>query len=430
MEDMDFNSLEVKTAHVSCLYPEILALIFSYLDVKDKGRAAQVCKAWREAAYHKSVWRGVEARLHLRRANPSLFPSLLRRGIRRVQVLSLRKSLRDVVQRLPNIESLNLSGCYNLTDSWLNHAMIHELPSLTVLNLSMCKQITDSSLNRIAQCVNYLEVLYLGGCSNITNEGLRFIASKLKKLRVLNLRSCRHISDKGIADLAGLSLESGSGAVGLENLGLQDCQKITDEALRHLSHGVLHLKSINLSFCAGVTDSGLKHLARLSTVRELNLRSCDNISDIGMAYLAEGGSRVTILDVSFCDKVSDQGLLHISQGLFNLRSLSLNACPISDEGLSRVARTLSDLHTLNIGQCCRVTDKGLSLIADHLHYLQCIDLYGCTKITTVGLEKIMQIPNLAVLNLGLWQREHSGGLPKRKEICSGLHSLIGTVKYK
>ena len=67
-------------------------MIFRNLEVKDKGRAAQVCMAWRDAAYHKIVWRGVEAKLHLRRANPSLFPSLVKRGIKRVQILSLRRS--------------------------------------------------------------------------------------------------------------------------------------------------------------------------------------------------------------------------------------------------------------------------------------------------------------------------------------------------
>ena len=107
---------QVNTTHISCLYPEILAIIFRLLEVRDKGRAAQVCTQWREAAYHRSVWRHCEPKLHLRRANPSLFPSLIRRGIRRVQILSLRRSLRDVIQGLPNIESLDLSGCYNVTD--------------------------------------------------------------------------------------------------------------------------------------------------------------------------------------------------------------------------------------------------------------------------------------------------------------------------
>lgn len=400
-------------ANVSCLYPEILALIFSYLDVRDKGRAAQVCSAWREAAYNKSVWRGVEAKLHLKRSNPTLFHSLVQRGIRRVQVLSLKRSLRDVVHGIPNIESLNLTGCYNLSDNWLTQGFIQDVNSLTVLNLSMCKQITDASLMNISQHLKNLEFLDLGGCSNISNMALLLIAEGLQKLKSLHLRSCC-VSDVGISHLAGLKRNatshiipnnsSSTGTLSLEHLSLQDCYKITDEGLRHLSDGLHNLKILNLSFCASITDIGLKHLARMGSLRELNLQSVDTISDLGLAYLAENNSRLTILDVSFCNKVGDQGLLHISQGLFNLRSLSIKGCPITDEGLGRIARTLTDLRALNIGQCDRITDKGLSLVSEHLHKLLRIDLYGCNKITTVGLEKVMQLPQLIVLNLGLWEK--------------------------
>lgn len=110
------------TAHISCLYPEILALIFGYLDVKDKGSAAQVCSSWRDACYHKSVWKGVEAKIHLREcyrcdpqekcefiseksrkieekprriescsAHKPLFQSLVRRGIKKIQVCSRKQ---------------------------------------------------------------------------------------------------------------------------------------------------------------------------------------------------------------------------------------------------------------------------------------------------------------------------------------------------
>lgn len=388
--------------HVSSLYPEILALIFSYLEVRDKGRAAQVCTAWRDASYHKSVWRGVEAKLHLRRANPSLFASLVRRGIRRVQVLSLKRSLRDVVQGIPNLVSLNLSGCYNVTDIALSHAFVTDISSLTKLDLSLCKQVTDSSLGRIAQCLKNLEVLELGGCCNVTNTGLLLIAWGLKSLRWLNLRSCWHVSDQGIGHLAGFNRDTADGTLLLEYLGLQDCQRLSDEALKYVSSGLTELKSINLSFCVSITDSGLKYLAKMASLKELNLRSCDNISDIGMAYLAEGGSRITSLDVSFCDKISDQALIHVSQGLFNLKSLSLSACQISDDGLMRIAKTLHDLETLNIGQCSRITDKALTAVAESLKRLRCIDLYGCTRITTAGIQSIMKLPQLAVLNLGLW----------------------------
>ncbi|XP_071454401.1 F-box/LRR-repeat protein 14-like [Hetaerina americana] len=463
---------EPRGTHISSLYPEILALIFSYLDVRGKGRAAQVCTAWRDAAYHRSVWRGVEARLHLRRPNggaaasgPSnvhLFSSLARRGIRKVQVLSLRRGLRDVVTGLPGLTSLSLSGCYNLTDLGLAHALCAApLPSLTYLDLSLCKQITDESLARIASHLPRLEELRLGGCGHVTSAGLLLLALGLRKLRRLDLRSCWHVSDQGIAYLAGVAEEQrgstpppaiedaaarvgAEGAAGaqamaladppglsLEHLGLQDCQRLTDEALRHLSAGLGHsLRSLNLSFCVSVTDAGLRHLARMPALRELNLRACDNVTDAGMAFLAEGCgglpatpnpglpampsssapvsssgscSPLTHLDVSFCEKIGDAGLGHVSRGLFALRSLSLGACGrVTDEGLARVAETLTELETLNVGQCSRITDRGLAAVASRLTRLKCIDLYGCTRITPSGLQRVMTLPKLSVLNLGLW----------------------------
>ena len=78
------------TTHVSCLYPELLTMIFQNLDVTDKGRVAQVCKSWRNSAYNKSVWKGVQAKLHLKKASSrdssTIFPSLVKRGIKRIQV--------------------------------------------------------------------------------------------------------------------------------------------------------------------------------------------------------------------------------------------------------------------------------------------------------------------------------------------------------
>ncbi|KAB0390671.1 hypothetical protein E2I00_018831, partial [Balaenoptera physalus] len=329
------------------------------------------------------------------------------RGIRRVQILSLRRSLSYVIQGMANIESLNLSGCYNLTDNGLGHAFVQEIGSLRALNLSLCKQITDSSLGRIAQYLKGLEVLELGGCSNITNTGLLLIAWGLQRLKSLNLRSCRHLSDVGIGHLAGMTRSAAEGCLGLEQLTLQDCQKLTDLSLKHISRGLTGLRLLNLSFCGGISDAGLLHLSHMGSLRSLNLRSCDNISDTGIMHLAMGSLRLSGLDVSFCDKVGDQSLAYIAQGLDGLKSLSLCSCHISDDGINRMVRQMHGLRTLNIGQCVRITDKGLELIAEHLSQLTGIDLYGCTRITKRGLERITQLPCLKVLNLGLWQMTDS-----------------------
>lgn len=398
----NYNTQVQEGTHIGHLYPEILTMIFSQLSVRDRGRAAQVCTTWRDAAYAKSVWKGVEAHLHLRRASPHLFTSLVKRGIKKVQILSLKRSLKDVVTGISNLESLNLSGCYNITDIGFAQAFLMDFPNLKILDLSLCKQVTDSSLELIAHNLRNLEVLELGGCCNITNSGLLLIGWGLLKLKKLNLRSCWHISDQGIGYVAGLHREAAPGNLTLEYLGLQDCQRLSDESLKYIAQGLVALKQINLSFCVSITDSGLKHIARMPKLEELNLRACDNISDIGIAYLTEGGSTISSLDVSFCDKIADQALQHLSQGLFHLKSLSLSACQITDDGLAKIAKSLHDLETLNIGQCSRITDKGLQILSEELNNLSAIDLYGCTRLTPHGLDKIMKLPKLATVNLGLW----------------------------
>lgn len=386
--------------HVSCLFPEILTMIFTYLDVRDRGRVGRVCVAWRDAAYSRLVWRGVEARLHLRRSNPSLFPSLVRRGIKRVQILSLRRNLRDlIVDGVPTVESLNLSGCYNLTDAVLDNALSQELPSLTMLNLSLCKQITDSTLGRIASYLKNLEWLDIGGCSNVSSNGVLLIACGLKKLKVLNLRSLRLITDQAIEHLTGISHISVEGMPHLEYLCLQDCQKLTDVSLKHVGDKMNNLKVLNLSFCTNITNAGLRFLAKMPALLELNLRVCGNISDVGIGHLSVGNSRLTLLDVSFCERITNQSLIHISQGMFHLKSLSLGLCPIDDDGLQSLAEAVGNLRSLDIGQCSRVTDRGLMIIGEYLKNLESIDLYGCTRVTKVGIERLKLMNSLTKINL-------------------------------
>ncbi len=426
---------------------------------------------WRDAAYRRYIWRDVEARLHLsppevpepRRRGQEvkqcpLYPSLARRGITQVQVLSLSTRaeekpnkrrgppqhpplLQGLVHGVPAMRSLNLSGCFNLTDSALEAAFRHDVPALTVLDLSLCKDVSDDSLGRIAAHCRSLEELDLGGCSRITNDGVLFVAAGLKKLRRLNLRSCRQVSDTGIGYLSGVASASeyevqyigGGGGVktrksalssssggkvveigipGLEELGLQDCQKITDESLRHVSSGLQTLKSINLSFCVSITDTGVKSLARLRKLRHLNLRSCDNVSDLGMGFLCDEGRgeeeaerSLLTLDVSFCAGVTDAGVRLLAAGLPGLTGLSLTTCAVGDEGMRRVAQRMTRLARLSIGQCAAVTDAGLKALSEgasaQAQKLEELDLYGCPKVGREAVERMRKVPGVRKVNCDL-----------------------------
>ena len=334
-----------------------------------------------------------------------LTPSLVKRGIKHVQVLSLgRSSPKELVKGIPNLESLNLSGCFNLSDHTFEGVFGKDVPSLTSLNLSNCKDISNSSLGTIAKRCKNLETIDLSGCTKITNEGLADLAS-LGKLKHLNLRSCRQISDPGIGHLCGAPAQSEGSSVqilppaasSLESLSLQDCQKLSDESLRYISQGLQNLKRINLSFCVSITDTGLKSLAKVASLEDINLRSCDNVSDIGIGFLAEEHQRLAKLDVSFCSNVTDASLRHMaSSGLAaSLHSLALTTCAISDDGLVKMAKKVTKLRELKTGQCVNISDLSLEAIGQNMKELTLIDLYGCLRLSEAALKKLRtQLPKL------------------------------------
>ena len=217
--------------NIGNLFPEILSIIFSYLDTRSKGRACRVCRCWRNAGYTKQVWKNVKAYLHLNNtyhdSSSYLFPSLVDRGIKHIQVLSLKGPLSMVIDGIPTLETLILKGVYNVSDSTICHSFQrqsfqpHPMPFLLKLDVSFCKQISDHSVNRIARAARNLRALNLSGCSSITSRALTAIAMGMPELRKLEIRGCRRVSDNGIMTLAGLSPETAAGT-------LMVCRTYTD----------------------------------------------------------------------------------------------------------------------------------------------------------------------------------------------------------
>lgn len=101
------------TTTINHLHPELLSIIFLYLDTKSKAIAAQVCSSWRDAVYHKSVWKGVEANIRLKSSkdNTPLLKSLVCRGIKRVQV-RLTSDL-GVTKSATAAEIIHVFFCYS-----------------------------------------------------------------------------------------------------------------------------------------------------------------------------------------------------------------------------------------------------------------------------------------------------------------------------
>ena len=380
-------------------------MIFKHLDIRDKGRAAQVCAKWRDAANDRSVWRGVEAKLHLRKHSQLVFDSLAQRGIVKIRILSVRRNnLHDIIKSVANFEQLNFSGCLSVSDNGIQSALSTYLPSMSVLNVSLCKRLTDSSIDTVAKHLPNLTSLDISGCPLVTITGLTSIAWMLQRLRYLNLRSCRQVSDRAIGYICGqyANVTGAQGNRDLRTLILQDCQSLSDQALKYVGEGLDRLESLNISFNVSISNGGVRFVADMPSLRELNLSSTE-ITDAGIAYLAEGAARIESLDLSFCPFITDAALVSMSHGVYQLQTLSLLDCrAVSDEGLCKLLRCAPDITVLNIGQCDNISDQSMHLVAKYLKRLEVLDIYGCHRITAAGKQVLKEsLPKLSLINTSI-----------------------------
>jgi hypothetical protein len=157
------------------------------------------------------------------------------------------------------------------------------LPNLTSLNISGCVAVTDISIMLVAQLSN-LASLEMPWCLKVTNIGLKALAP-LTKLTNLNISGCQLITEQGIMSLAAFrNLEK----LSLLNLGYSKVC-VTDAALARLT-GLTKLRSLHIGSMQLVnpymTDAGLQMIAKsYSELRQLGLMSL-HVSDKGVQALA------------------------------------------------------------------------------------------------------------------------------------------------
>ena len=164
----------------------------------------------------------------------------------------------------PNLQCLNLAGCFLITRRGLKH--LAPLIQLQNLNLAGCLFINDAGLKNLTS-LTQLRNLNLTRCL-ITGVGLQHLAS-LTELQGLHLANCHNINKGSLQHLTSLTK--------LQNLKLLGCDKITDEDLNYLA-SLTKLQELWISGCHKITDKGLAHLTSLTQLRILNLEGCPFIT--------------------------------------------------------------------------------------------------------------------------------------------------------
>lgn len=186
------------------------------------------------------------------------------------------------IEAMPALTSLNLSGYRGDPND------LPRLPLLKHLDLSDCWELTDSGVENISRNSPALESLDVSWCASVTNGALCVLPPGLESLQ---LSGCDNVTDAGVKALVKL-------LPGLTSLDLSGCGKVTDAGLEDLA-SLPTLSTLDLYFCDQVTDVGLNTLSRMSALTSLDLSGCEHITARGIEALARNAG-LTSVAVHFC----------------------------------------------------------------------------------------------------------------------------------
>nr|XP_027807699.2 F-box/LRR-repeat protein 6 isoform X2 [Marmota flaviventris] len=324
---------------------EVLVQIFGLLVAADGpmpflGRAARVCRHWREAASQPALWHTV-----------TLSPLLAGRGVKG-SVKAEKKLLASLEWLMPNrfsqLQKLTLIHWKSQVHAVLK--LVSEFcPRLTFLKLSDCHSVTTDALVMLARACHQLHSLDL---------------QHSMVLRLLNLMWLPKPSGRGAA--------LGPGFPHLEELCLASstCNFVSNDVLSRLLHGSPNLRLLDLRGCARITPAGLRDLP----CKELEQLHWGLYGVSDRPSLAKEGSTLLTqkwhhtlreLDLSgqgFSEKDLEQALAAFS-GTHGgahpaLCSLNLRGTRVTASTISSVISSCPGLLYLNL-ESCRCLPRGL-----------------------------------------------------------------------
>lgn len=376
----------------------------------------------------------------------------------------------DLLDLFPNLQHLDLSGCWDGLDDAKIQEWVKKLAPLKIIksiNLSKCHSLTNAAIAEISQSLLNLETLILNGCREpfpvpVGSMGYCGVDGDtlggLLKLRHLNLR-WNPVSDSSILTLATLT--------SLTQLVLGECPGVTDRGVETLvrltgmeilnldrtmisSKGLLKISSLNfirelsLANCSCVDNESLMVLTSLISLESLNLSKC-NVSDAGIEALCVL-PRLQELDISFCLRIfgrcfegfgasgvlcqlklqdcygcCSEDNLKTLIGIKSLRHVDLKNCSnLADNGIGYLS--CIPLTDLNLSKCCQVSKTGFKTLAN-IAGLAALDISFWLNIEDDWLKSLTQLTNLRTLKLSKCTRISDIGFSTLKPLGRSLTSL-------
>ncbi|KAJ1412307.1 Leucine-rich repeat [Sesbania bispinosa] len=210
------------------------------------------------------------------------------------------------------LKSLTLVKCMGVKDIDLEVPMLSPCKSLRYLSIQNCPGFGDVSLAMVGKLCPQLQNVDLTGLYGITDTGLLpLLENCVAGLVKVNLAGCWNLTDKVVSELA--RLHGGT----LKLLNLDGCRKITDASLVSIADNCLLLNDLDVSKCA-ITDTGIAVLssARQLSLQVLSLSNCSGITNKSVPFLTKLGQNLVGLNLQNCNSIGSNTVSLLVENLW------------------------------------------------------------------------------------------------------------------
>jgi len=297
---------------------ELLALLFSFVDLRVFLRLSLVCKYLQEVVQDCKNRETLDFN-SVKRSLDTALPTLLKR------------------YRLGNIRSVKLEDSYKLDDKKLESICVAFSSSLQDLLLRNCSKIKQ--IQFISTCTN-LERLDISGCTGISLSTL--VPTFPISLHAIRLCSLSQVNDGTLRALT-------ERCTSLDSIALDECYNCNDEAVAAIAKGCPNLQTLILSWCSNISNSALQSLANnTKDLQHLALEECHHITDEGITQLAKGCTNLTKLNLEQCFKITEKSLNSVVTNCIKIKEVNVRRC--QNISSTAVVALLHQHRSLNILQ--------------------------------------------------------------------------------
>ncbi|XP_051917640.1 dynein regulatory complex subunit 6 [Hippocampus zosterae] len=375
---------------LSALPNHISLKIFQYMELRDLLSCSEVCCSWRSLIHTGTLWSKINVSVDKRWITDDTMKDVLLNFRPFVIHLNLRGctslhwySLKHIGE-CRNLQELNVSECFNITDAMIE-SIVEGCNSLLYLNLSSTL-LTDATLRELASnCVN-LQYLSLAYCHKMTDEGFQYLSlgTGCHNLLHLDLSGCSQVTATGFSYIS-------EACPYLKEILLNDVYDLSDKCISALMANCQSVSSISLLEAWQLSDAGIKAIAEVAKLKSFSLEGNNRVSHVSWKAVCSSSRGLRRLHIVECHKMGDTSLKAVAT-LRNLQYLDISLCSkVTDKGLFTLAESpsASKLRELNVSYCSQITDAAISMIGHRFTKLSHLNLSYCEQLTDVALEYLM-----------------------------------------